>query len=121
MNLVLAITAGALFATGTYLLLQRVLTRVVLGLGLIAHGANVLLLAAAGDPEGVPVGADLDAGRVSDPLPQALILTAIVITFGVTVFLLALAYRSWTLNHTDAVEDDLEDRRIAKLGRGADR
>jgi multicomponent Na+:H+ antiporter subunit C len=49
-----------------------------------------------------------------DPLPQAFVLTAIVITFGVTGFLLALAYRSWALTHDDEVQDDVEDRLVAR-------
>ena len=53
-------------------------------------------------------------GPYSDPLEQALILTAIVITFGITAFLLALAYRSWTEQGSDEVEDDIEDLRIAR-------
>jgi multicomponent Na+:H+ antiporter subunit C len=52
---------------------------------------------------------------MSDPLPHALALTAIVISFGITTFLLALAHRSWQLRHTDVVEDDPEDRRIAEM------
>jgi multicomponent Na+:H+ antiporter subunit C len=51
----------------------------------------------------------------ADPLPQAMVLTAIVITFGVTAFLLALAFRSWLLTGEDFVQDDVEDRRIAAL------
>ena len=58
----------------------------------------------------------VDPGTVSDPLPQAMVLTAIVITFGVTAFLLALALRSYLLTGSDEVEDDLEDRRIAASG-----
>lgn len=115
MILVTALVVGALYAVGTWLLLQRALTRIVLGLALMAHGANLLLLLAGGPPGGAPIiGADGD-GEVTDPLPQALALTAIVITFGVTAFLLALAYRSWVLTRHDEVEDDLEDRRIAQL------
>ena len=57
-------------------------------------------------------------GPIADPLPQALALTAIVITFGVAAFLLALAYRSWVIGSDDQVEDDVEDRRIARLNRG---
>ncbi len=52
---------------------------------------------------------------MSDPLPQAMVLTAIVITLGMTAFLLALAYRSWHLNGHDEVQDDVEDRRIVAL------
>lgn len=112
MSPVLALTAGALFAAGTYLIMQRILTRIIVGLGLISHGANLLLLGSGGAPGAAPI---LDGGDqvLADPLPQALVLTALVITFGVTAFLLALAYRSQVLTHSDAVEDDLEDRRIS--------
>lgn len=117
MILVLALTAGTLFAVGTYLLLQRTLSRVVIGLVLLGNGANVLLLLSGGQGGGAPiVGGDRP---FSDPLPQAMILTAIVITFGVTAFLLALVYRSWLLEGDDEVEDDLEDRRIARLAEAA--
>ncbi len=113
MTLVLALTAGTLFAVGTYLLLQRTLSRVVIGLVLLGNGANVLLLLAGGEGGAAAiVGGD---PPFADPLPQAMILTAIVITFGVTAFLLALVYRSWLLEGDDEVEDDLEDRRIARL------
>ena len=60
-----------------------------------------------------PVIGKGDKGDFADPLPQALALTAIVITFGVTAFLLAMAYRSWQLTHDDVVADDREDRLIA--------
>ncbi len=113
MSPVIAITAGALFAIGTYLVMQRLLTRIVIGLGLLGHGANLLLLGSGGTP-GAPAPIVDGSGRlIADPLPQALVLTAIVITFGVTAFLLALAYRSHALTRSDKVEDDLEDRRIA--------
>ena len=113
MILVIALAAGALYAVGTYLLLQRTLSRIVIGLVLLGHGANLLLLLAGGAPGSAP----LVGGRppLSDPLPQALALTAIVITFAVTAFLLALVYRSWQLSGHDEVEDDLEDRRIARM------
>jgi multicomponent Na+:H+ antiporter subunit C len=117
-NLTLALLIGVLYAVGTYLLLQRTLTRIVIGLGLMSHGANLLLLAAGGPSGAVPfVGrGDGPAGAgTADPLPQAMVLTAIVITFGVTAFLLALAFRSWLLTGEDAVQDDVEDRRIAAL------
>jgi multicomponent Na+:H+ antiporter subunit C len=109
----IAVLVGLLYAVGTYLLLQRSLTRIVLGLALMGHGANLLLLFAGGAPGRAAI-VGTGAGPVADPLPQALALTAIVITFGVTAFLLALAYRSWQLRHDDEVEDDLEDRRIAE-------
>ena len=97
-------------------MLQRKLSRIIIGIGLLDHGANVLFILSGrrGDPP-------LDRRRAtpasfSDPLPQALALTAIVITFGVTAFLLALAYRSWLLTDDDEVEDDVADRLIARGG-----
>jgi multicomponent Na+:H+ antiporter subunit C len=116
MTIVLAAAAAALFSCGTYLLLQRQLTRVLIGLGLLSHGANLLLILAAGR-RGEPtfVGEGSDNAGLLDPLPQAFVLTAIVIAFGnVTVFLLALAYRSWVLTHDDEVQDDVEDRLVAR-------
>jgi multicomponent Na+:H+ antiporter subunit C len=113
---VLALTIGVLFSVGTYLLLSRTLTRVIIGLAILSHAANLLLLVAGGRAGLPPVIGSGDPTDFTDPLPQAMALTAIVISFGVTAFLLALAYRSWTLTHDDAVEDDLEDRRIARLG-----
>lgn len=115
MIVVLLVCVGVLFSTGTYLLLQRTLTRIVMGMALLGHGVNVLLLLAGGRAGDAPlVGGGLE-GPYADPLPQAMALTAIVITFGIMAFLLALAYRSWTLTHHDEVEDDVEDRRIARL------
>lgn len=113
MTLALAVTVGGLYAVGTWLLLQRSLSRIVIGLALLGHGANLLLLLAGGRAGGVPV-AGADPATTADPLPQALALTAIVITFGVSGFLLSLAYRSWRQGEDDAVEDDIEDRRIAR-------
>jgi multicomponent Na+:H+ antiporter subunit C len=109
----LAATAGMLFAVGTYLVLQRKLSRIIIGLGLLTHGANLLLIGSGrrGDPPLIGAG---DMSEFSDPLPQALALTAIVITFAVTVLLLALAYRSWMLTNDDEVEDDVGDRDIAR-------
>lgn len=113
MTLLLTAAAAVVFGCGTYLLLTRELTRVLIGLALLAHGANLLLVATARGPA-APTFAGVEADRVLDPLPQAFALTAIVITFGVTCFLLALAYRSWVLTHDDSVRDDPEDRRIAE-------
>ena len=116
MTVTLALTVGVVFATGTYLLLQRTLTRIVIGLALMGHGANLLLLLAGGRAGDAPFVSDAGPPPdAADPLPQALALTAIVITFGVTAFLLALAYRSWQHTHDDDVEDDPEDKRIAAL------
>jgi multicomponent Na+:H+ antiporter subunit C len=114
MTVLLAFASAMLFAAGTYLLLQRRLSRIIVGIGLVGHGANILLLTSGG-PGGIPpiIGKG-DPADFSDPLPQALALTSIVITFGVTAFLLALGYRSWRITHDDIVEDDVEDRFVAR-------
>ncbi|HVR33998.1 MAG TPA: Na(+)/H(+) antiporter subunit C [Acidimicrobiia bacterium] len=114
MSLVLAITVAVLYGTGAYLLLQRNLSRIVIGLGVLGHGANLLLLMAGGRAGRAPILGD-GTGPYADPLPQALALTAIVITFSVSAYLLALVYRSWIVTHSDEVEDDVEDRRIAGI------
>ena len=114
MIVVLAVTVAALYAAGAYLMLQRNLSRIVIGLAVMGHGANLLLLMAGGRAGRAPI-VGVGEGPVADPLPQALALTAIVITFGVSAFLLALAYRSWLQTESDEVEDDVEDRRIAQM------
>lgn len=120
MIVVLALVVGILFATGTFLILQRTLTRIVLGLSMCSNGVNMLLMLSGGRA-GQPVFADgRPSGPFADPMPQAMALTTIVINFGMVAFLLALAYRSATLTGVDEVEDDLEDRRIAQTVREAD-
>jgi multicomponent Na+:H+ antiporter subunit C len=112
MSLVLAFVTSVLFGCGTWLLLQRRLSRIIVGIGLLGHGANLLLIT-SGRPGRAPI---IDGGTgYADPLPQALALTAIVITFGVTAFLLALGFRSWQLTRDDRVEDDVEDRIVARM------
>lgn len=119
-SLVLVIVVGALIATGVYLLLERSLTRVLIGIALIGNGVNLLLLVAGG-AAGAPPLLGQSEEPMSDPVPQALILTAIVITLGFTAFVLAIAYRSWQLNGHDEVQDDVEDRRLARRAeRGED-
>ena len=110
MSITILALASGLAGLGTYLILQRLLTRIIIGLGLVSHGANLLIFyASASTGESPLIGAE---GDLADPLPQALVLTAIVITFAVTALLLALALRSYLLTGSDAVEDDREDRRI---------
>lgn len=115
MSITLALTAALLFGIGTYLVMQRKLSRIIIGLALISHGANVLLMMSGrrGDP---PIIGESDAVDFSDPIPQALALTAIVITFAVTALLLALAYRSFLLTADDEVQDDVADRIVATGG-----
>ena len=117
MSLTLDLTAALLFGIGTYLVLQRKLSRVIIGLSLLSHGSNLLLITSGtvGIPPLIGTG---DPADFSDPLPQALALTTIVITFGVTALLLAMAYRSWMLSHDDEVEDDVTDRAVGSGGWG---
>lgn len=117
MSIAMIVAIGVLFTVGVYLLLQRNLTRVLVGLGVLAHGVNLMILNASSRFGTAPI-LDGREGPVSDPLPQALILTAIVIAFAVTAFLLALAVRAWGATSEDFVEDDREDRRIASTTGG---
>ncbi len=114
-NLVLVITAGLLFATGVYLILARSISRALLGIILLSNGANVLFLVAAGPAGRAPIVGVNDEAEMTDPLPQAMVLTAIVITLGMTAFILAMAHRSWQLSRTDVVADDVEDLRLVEL------
>jgi multicomponent Na+:H+ antiporter subunit C len=113
-SLVLVVLVAVLVGTGVYLLLERSLSRIIVGTALISNGINVLMLVAGGRAGGAPLLGETAPEDMSDPLPQAMVLTAIVITLGMTAFLLAMAYRSWQLNGHDEVQDDLEDRRIAR-------
>ena len=115
MTVLLAATAAALFGIGTYLVLQRKLSRIIIGIALLGHGANVLMVT-SGDRGRAPLIGNGPTEGLADPLPQALALTAIVISFGVTALLLALAYRSWLLTSDDEVQDDVEDRDVALHG-----
>jgi multicomponent Na+:H+ antiporter subunit C len=120
-TIVLPVIIGGLYAAGVYLLLDRSLTRVLLGFLLLGNATNVLLLSTGGAAALAPILGIADPEDMSDPLPQALILTAIVITFGLSAFLLALVHRSWRLAHRENVERDEEDVRIAaRSGTDAD-
>ncbi len=106
----LAIVIGGLYAAGIYTMLHRSLFRLILGLVLLSHGANLLIFTAAGltraQPPIVSPGESVPPTPAADPLPQALILTAIVIGFGVLAFALVLFHRAYqTLGSDDS--DDL--------------
>jgi multicomponent Na+:H+ antiporter subunit C len=118
-TVVLPVVIGGLYAAGVYLLLDRSLTRVLLGFLLLGNATNLLLLSTGGVAGLAPIVGVSAAEQMSDPLPQALILTAIVITFGVSAFLLAVIYRSWRLVRQEVVGIDEEDRRVAAR-RGTD-
>jgi multicomponent Na+:H+ antiporter subunit C len=104
MTLAVAATIGALFAFGTFLLLRDDLVKVIWGLSIITQAANVYLIAMGGIQKGtfelVPILASHgeEAPATADPLVQALVLTAIVISFGTTAFALVLSYRAYQEN-----------------------
>jgi len=103
MIILTAIMVGVIFAASTYLMLGRELKGVCMGVFLLGHGANLAIIATSRSPIGLnpPVlGPHSVAGLVVDPLPQALILTAIVIGFAVQAFLLTLLVISWRSNKT---------------------
>ena len=104
---------AGLAATGTFLVTSRSLSRTVLGFALLGHAAVLALLASGGRGGEPPIVDGVVRPDIANPLPQALSLTAIVISFGLTLYLLALARRQQQLTGDDLVEDDVEDRRIA--------
>lgn len=101
MEFIMAIVIGILFMAAVYLILSRSLLRIILGTGLLSHGAHLLILTMGGlGGTSPPVLAD-GVTDYADPLPQALILTAIVISFGVTAFMIVLFYRTYAEHQTD--------------------
>ena len=106
---VLPITVGVLVAGGIYLLCQPGMVRIVFGITLLSHGANLVLLASGVSAwRGEPLTGTGDPADAADPLPMAFVLTAIVITLAVTVFMLALArigHDDDTLHVPDTGED----------------
>ncbi len=123
-NITLVVAASALIGCGVYLVLERSLSRVLVGLVMLGNGINVMFLVAGGPAGRAPI-VDKDADpsglgslvgtAMSDPLPQALVLTAIVISLATCAFVLAMAYRSWQLTGHDDVQDDVEDAAIRLL------
>ena len=114
-----ALVFAAVFASGTFLLLQRDLARVVVGIILVSNSA-VLFIISAGLTRGVAPMYPLEGGSsVSDPLVQAMALTALVIGFGVAALLLAMVYRLYVSHRTVDAEEvaDFEMRQAEALDR----
>ena len=109
MEVVLALAAGVLYASGIYLMLRRRLAQLIIGLGLLSNGTNLLIFTAGGLTRARPPVLPDDARRLvppyADPVPQALVLTAIVIGFGLLAFSLVLAHRVHATVGTDDVDD----------------
>ncbi|WP_332647476.1 Na(+)/H(+) antiporter subunit C [Lysinibacillus sp. 54212] len=101
MESLMIIVVGVLVSVATYLILSRTVIRVILGTAVLSHAVHLLILTMGGLKKGdVPLLSQSD-GPYTDALPQALILTAIVISFAVTAFVLVLAYRMYKTNETD--------------------
>ncbi len=105
----MSLTIGILFAAGVYLVLSKSLLRIILGTSLLTHGVHLLLLTMARLKNGAPPLLADGTREYVDPLPQALILTSIVISFGVTSFFLVLAYKAYQRLGTDDVEQLREE------------
>lgn len=111
-SLVPFVASGTLVAAGVALLLERSLVRLLVGVILLGNGVNLLIVLAGGPAGEPPILGVSPRERMADPLPQAMVLTSLVITLGVTAFLLAMVHRSWQLTGGDEVQDDTEDRRV---------
>ncbi len=108
MEIILAIVIGALYAAGLYLMMRRNLVKLIIGLVLLSQAANLLIFTAAGlrsrNAPLIPEGETYPVSDFADPLPQALILTAIVIGFGVIAFTLVLFHRAYQSTGTDDLD-----------------
>lgn len=124
-DLLMALTIGVLTAVGVYLMMSKNLIRVLIGFLLIGHGINLLLLS-TGSWGAAPITSELDAdgsagtGSVADPLPQAFVLTSIVITVAVACFLLAVIYRQYLLTRATELPDDPDDELASAEPGGAE-
>ncbi|QEO14857.1 Na(+)/H(+) antiporter subunit C [Agromyces intestinalis] len=112
-SLTLVVLMAVLFGAGITIMLERSLTRVLIGFLLVGNAVNILIYLMSGAPGVAPILSDgVDEDAISDPLPQAFILTAIVINLGITAFMLALIYRSWWLaqlgDKGDLIDDEAE-------------
>jgi multicomponent Na+:H+ antiporter subunit C len=111
------ILIGGLTSVGVYLLLERNLTRMLLGLLLVGNAVNLLLLLVGGPSGNPPVRGRISDGNTTtaDPLAQGMILTAIVISMGVAAFVLSLIYRTYRLTTEEEVANDPEDTRVSQM------
>jgi multicomponent Na+:H+ antiporter subunit C len=111
------VLVGGLTSIGVYLLLDRSLTRMLLGLLLIGNAVNLLILMAGGPSGNPPVRGRTSDGHttIADPLAQGMILTAIVISMGIAAFVLSLIYRTYRLTTDEEVVNDPEDTRVKEL------
>jgi multicomponent Na+:H+ antiporter subunit C len=112
MEPLLAIAVGLLYAAAIYMMFRRSIVKLVIGLMLLSNAANLLIFTSSGVTAGAPPlileGATMPAATTADPLPQAVVLTAIVIAFGVLAFAVVLIHRAYNILHTDNL-DQMKD------------
>lgn len=106
MEILLAILTGLLYTAGVYLILRRSILKFIIGIIFLSNATNLLVFLSAGLVQGSPafVKEDVSAQMQADPIPQALVLTAIVIGFGIVVFTLALKYKFFNTTGTDDLD-----------------
>ncbi len=104
METLLAFVIGAQFAAGLYMMLRRSIVKLLIGLALLSNAANLLIFTTGGLTRGSPPLIDQETGPVADPVPQALVLTAIVISFGVLAFAIALVHRAYHMLGSDDID-----------------
>lgn len=108
MEPIMAVVVGLMYAAAIYMMLRRSIVKLVIGLMLLSNAANLLIFTSAGMTRGapplIPEGAMAPEGLVADPLPQALILTAIVIAFGVLAFAVVLIHRAYEVVKADDLD-----------------
>ncbi len=120
-SLTLVVVMAVMYAAGVYVMLERSLTRVLIGFLLVGNATNLLIFIMSGRPGSSPIVTGTSADEtMADPLPQALILTAIVINFGITALLLALIYRSWWLARLGDEGDALTDEHAEETAESAE-
>ena len=107
MEILLAILVGVLYTAGVYMLLRRSILKFIIGIIFLSNATNLLVFLSAGLVPGEPVFVEEGspaATNLADPLPQALVLTAVVIGFGIVVYLLAVKYRLFSETQTDDLD-----------------
>lgn len=109
MGLIISIVIGVMYASGIYLLLRRSIVKLILGIIFLGNATNLVIFVSGGltkaSPAFIEAGQEVASQDIADPLPQALILTAIVIGFGVTAFALALMYRFYKISGTEDIDE----------------
>ena len=106
MEILLAILTGVLYTAGVYMLLRRSILKFIIGIIFLSNATNLLVFLSSGIVPGQPAFVDATgpSGELSDPLPQAMVLTAVVIGLGIVVYLLAVKYRLFQITRTDDLD-----------------